>query len=121
MDIWPGNKYFGYRYDYATEYVKVMKELWAKGVSDFKGDHFTMRDCKMSPQPSGDISIVAAGQSGRGMEFAAGFADYNFVMGQGTHILFPNSFARRRLRGLWAKEYRNQYPDQNQRLEPNPH
>jgi len=40
MSIWPGNAYFGYRYDYATEYVKVMKELWADGKSDFKGKHF---------------------------------------------------------------------------------
>lgn len=85
MGIWPGNSYFGYRYDYATEYVKVMKELWANGVSNFKGKHFKMEDCKMSPKPSQDIQIVAAGQSGRGMEFASEFADYNFVMGIGIN------------------------------------
>jgi pyrimidine oxygenase len=85
MGIWPGNAYFGYRYDYATEYVKVMKELWSEGVSDFKGKHFTMSDCKMQPKPSGDIQIVAAGQSGRGMEFASEFADFNFVMGVGVN------------------------------------
>jgi alkanesulfonate monooxygenase SsuD/methylene tetrahydromethanopterin reductase-like flavin-dependent oxidoreductase (luciferase family) len=43
MSIWPGNAYFGYRYDYATEYVTVMKELWANGVSNFKGKHFTSK------------------------------------------------------------------------------
>ena len=85
MSIWPGNAYFGYRYDYATEYVKVMKELWAKGVSNFKGKHFTMNDCKLSPAPSKEISIVAAGQSGRGMEFASELADFNFVMGSGIN------------------------------------
>jgi pyrimidine oxygenase len=85
MGIWPGNAYFGYRYDYASEYVKVMKELWASGVSNFKGKHFTMDDCKMSPRPSKDIQIVAAGQSGRGMEFAAEYADFNFVMGIGVN------------------------------------
>lgn len=37
MNVWPGNEYFGYRYDYAEEYVQVMKELWANGSSDFKG------------------------------------------------------------------------------------
>lgn len=83
MGLWPGNAYFGYRYDYATEYVQVMKDLWANGKSDFKGKHFTMEDCKLSPQPSHPIKIVAAGQSGRGMEFAADYADYNFVMGHG--------------------------------------
>jgi pyrimidine oxygenase len=85
MSIWPGNAYFGYRYDYATEYVKVMKELWADGKSDFKGKHFTMNDCKMLPKPSKEIQIVAAGQSGRGMEFASEFADFNFIMGSGIN------------------------------------
>ncbi|KAN0120061.1 putative pyrimidine monooxygenase ruta [Hyaloscypha variabilis] len=85
MNIWPGNAYFGYRYDYATEYVQVMKDLWANGVSNFKGKHFTMTDCKMSPQPSGDIKIVAAGQSGRGLEFASQYADFNFAMGSGIN------------------------------------
>lgn len=85
MGIWPGNSYFGYRYDYATEYVKVMKELWSKGVSNFKGKHFKMEDCRMLPKPSSDIQIVAAGQSGRGMEFASELADYNFVMGMGVN------------------------------------
>jgi pyrimidine oxygenase len=62
-----------------------MKDLWANGVSNFKGKHFTMTDCKMSPKPSHDIKIVAAGQSGRGMEFASNYADFNFVMGQGIN------------------------------------
>ncbi|KAF2811259.1 putative pyrimidine monooxygenase ruta [Mytilinidion resinicola] len=85
MNIWPGNAYFGYRYDYATEYVQVMKELWTTGVSNFKGKHFTMTDCKMSPPPAHPINIVAAGQSGRGLEFASENADFNFVMGQGIN------------------------------------
>ncbi|RDW85521.1 putative pyrimidine monooxygenase RutA-3 [Coleophoma crateriformis] len=91
MGIWPGNAYFGYRYDYATEYVKVMKDLWSKGVSDFDGKHFHMKDCKMSPKPSKDIQIVAAGQSGRGMEFASELADFNFTMGVGVNT--PTAFA----------------------------
>ncbi|TVY36584.1 Pyrimidine monooxygenase [Lachnellula subtilissima] len=60
MGIWPGNAYFGYRYDYATE----------------------LQD---APQPSKEIKIVAAGQSGRGMEFASQYADFNFVMGVGIN------------------------------------
>lgn len=38
MSVWPGNEYFGYRYDYAEEYVQVMKDLWTNGKSDFKGN-----------------------------------------------------------------------------------
>jgi pyrimidine oxygenase len=68
-----------------------MKDLWKNGVSDFKGKHFTMKDCKMSPQPSSEIQIVAAGQSPRGMSFAADYADFNFVMGSGINT--PTAFA----------------------------
>ena len=85
MSIWPGNAYFGYRYEYATEYVQVMKDLWANGKSDFKGKHFTMNDCKMSPRPEHEIKIVAAGQSGKGLDFASQYADFNFAMGSGIN------------------------------------
>ena len=85
MGIWPGDAYFGYRYEYSTEYVQVMKDLWDNGASDFKGKHFTMTDCHMKPQPAHRIELVAAGQSPIGMDFAATYCDYNFVMGMGVN------------------------------------
>lgn len=90
MSLWPGNAYFGYRYDYAQEYVEVMKELWTDGVSNFKGKHFTMNDCKLLPKPSQPIKIVAAGQSERGTKFAAQYADYNFCGASGHNT--PTTF-----------------------------
>jgi pyrimidine oxygenase len=102
MSIWPGNAYFGYRYEYATEYVQVMKDLWANGVSNFKGKHFTMNDCKMSPKPSHDIKIVAAGQSGKGLEFASQYADFNFAMGSGINT--PTAVAPANARLVEAAE-----------------
>ena len=91
MGIWPGDDYFGHRYDYASEYVQVMKELWADGASDFKGEFFRMEDCRLSPAPEGKVEIVAAGQSDRGMEFAAAYTDYSFVLGAGVNT--PGAFA----------------------------
>lgn len=85
MGMWPGDAYFGYRYEYGTEYVQVMKDLWDNGTSDFKGKHFTMTDCRLSPPPKGKIEIVAAGQSPTGMKFAAHHADYNFILGSGIN------------------------------------
>ncbi|MEO8685420.1 MAG: LLM class flavin-dependent oxidoreductase, partial [Devosia sp.] len=90
MSLWPGDAYFGHRYDYASEYVQVMKDLWETGVSNLKGEHFTMNDCKMSPPPQGKIEIVAAGQSDRGMKFAAEYTDYSFVLGSGINT--PTTF-----------------------------
>jgi pyrimidine oxygenase len=50
-----------------------------------------MTDCRLEPRPSVPIEIVAAGQSGRGMEFAAHYADYNFILGSGLNT--PTAFA----------------------------
>lgn len=36
MGIWPGDDYFSRRYDYLTEYVQVLRDLWGTGKSDFK-------------------------------------------------------------------------------------
>src|SRR6195256_4724987 len=58
MGLWPGDEYFGYRYDYASEYVTVMRELWEKGRCDLDGKYFQMTDCVLSPRPSGKVDIV---------------------------------------------------------------
>jgi pyrimidine oxygenase len=82
MGLWPGDWYYERRYDYASEYVTLMRELWATGQSDFKGEFFTMRDCRLSPRPkAGAVAIVCAGQSERGMQFCAQYGDYQFIIG----------------------------------------
>ncbi|MEA2741565.1 MAG: pyrimidine oxygenase [Acetobacteraceae bacterium] len=85
MGLWPGDQHFGNRYDYSTEYVTVMKELWEAGHSDFKGKYFQMDDCKLSPRPATPVKLVAAGQSDRGMAFAAQYCDFNFAFGEGVN------------------------------------
>ena len=92
MGVWPGDEHFGNRYARAAEYVTVMKQLWADGVSNFKGEFYQMDDCVLSPRPAnGDIDIVAAGQSKTGMTFAAEFADFNFLFGAGVNT--PTAFS----------------------------
>jgi pyrimidine oxygenase len=85
MGLWPGDEYFGYRYDYATEYVTVLRDLWEKGRCDLDGKYFTMDDCVLSPRPSGHVDIVCAGQSDRGMQMCAEYGDYNFILGPGIN------------------------------------
>jgi pyrimidine oxygenase len=85
MGLWPGDQHFGKRYDYSTEYVRILRDLWETGVSDLKGEYFQMDKCVLSPRPKKPISIVAAGQSDRGMEFAAQYCDYNFCLGEGVN------------------------------------
>ena len=85
MGMWPGEHHFQKRYEYCEEYVTIMKDLWSTGVSNHRGEFFQMDDCRMEPMPTAPIEIIAAGQSNRGMKFAAEYADYNFLSGGGMN------------------------------------
>ncbi|MDX2203338.1 MAG: pyrimidine utilization protein A [Hyphomicrobiaceae bacterium] len=92
MGLWPGEVHFARRYDYSTEYVTILRELLDTGRSNFKGDYFQMSDCHLAPLPSRRIELVCAGQSARGMRFAAECGDYNFFVGSGVNT--PKAHAR---------------------------
>lgn len=85
MGIWPGEAHFAKRYEYCSEYVTVMKDLWTTGRSDFKGEFFTMDDCRLEPRPAAPIEIVGAAQSDRGMRFVAEHGDYCFCSAPGLN------------------------------------
>ena len=85
MGIWPGEDFFNRRYDYCTEYVTVMRELWENGKSDFKGDFFQMDDCRLLPKPTAPIKVITAGQSDAGTRFAAEYCEYNFCGSYGVN------------------------------------
>jgi pyrimidine oxygenase len=85
MGLWPGDEHFARRYDLSTEYVRILRELWETGRSNLQGDYFKMDNCVLSPRPTGPIKVVSAGQSDRGMEFAARYCDFNFCLGEGVN------------------------------------
>ena len=85
MGLWPGEAHYERRYKYAAEYVQVLRELWASGVSDFDGEYFHLDDCQMLPTPTGRIGVVCAGQSDTGIDFCAHHGDVNFVVAQGIN------------------------------------
>lgn len=84
MGLWPGDEHFANRYDYATEYVAILKDLWEDGHSDFKGDFFELNDARIKPAPTTNIPLVCAGQSERGIRFTAECGDRNFVIAGGN-------------------------------------
>ena len=86
MGLWPGSEHYKRRYDYCAEYVTIMKELWATGRSNFKGDFFQMDDCRCSPLPTAKIPIICAAQSDAGTRYAATHADYNFCSSFGENL-----------------------------------
>ncbi len=91
MGLWPGDEYFTRRYEYLAEYVQILRDLWGKGQSDFKGDFFKMDDCRLSPRPAAEMKLICAGQSDSGLAFTARYADYNFGFGKGVNT--PAAFA----------------------------
>ncbi len=96
MGLWPGAEHYRRRYQFCAEYVTVMRELWSTGRSDFRGDFFTMDDCRLGPLPSRDIPIICAAQSDAGTAYAARHADYNFCnsFGINTPTAMAPSVAR---------------------------
>ncbi|RKR07593.1 pyrimidine oxygenase [Kushneria sinocarnis] len=91
MGLWPGDEYFARRYDYLDEYTTVLRELLDTGQSDFRGEFFTMDDCRLSPRPQQPTRLICAGQSEKGMAFSVKHADYNFCFGKGVNT--PTAFA----------------------------
>jgi len=91
MGLWPGDEHFAHRYDMLSEYAQVLRDLWDTGVSDLKGDFYTMEDCRVSPRPSDGMKIICAGSSDEGLAFSAKYADYSFCLGKGVNT--PTAFA----------------------------
>lgn len=84
MGLWPGDEHFANRYDYATEYVQVLRSLWETGQCHFQGEFFNLSNAEIKPQPTSAIPLVCAGQSARGIRFTAECGDRNFVIAGGN-------------------------------------
>ncbi len=107
MGMWPGDEHFRDRYKMLDEYAHILRELWAEGTSDFKGDYYQMTDCRVWPKPTGDMKIICAGSSDDGLAFSAKWADYAFCLGKGVNT--PTAFAanNERLAAATAKTGRD--------------
>jgi pyrimidine oxygenase len=91
MGVWPGEEHYTRRYDYSTEYVEIMKQLWDEGTCDFHGEFFDIKNARLAFEPPRkSFEIVCAGQSERGMRFCAEQGDYNFILGVGLNT--PTAF-----------------------------
>lgn len=81
MGLWPGDEFYNDRYDYADEWINVVKGLWEKGRLTHKGKYFDLDDCLCQPVPKSSPSIICAGMSEKGLEFTVRQCDINFVAG----------------------------------------
>jgi pyrimidine oxygenase len=81
LGVWPGDDYYGYRYDYLSEFTEVMTRAWRDDRVTFHGEHFHVDDCEVLPKPAHHVDIVSAGASSRGRRYVAEYADYHFGAG----------------------------------------
>ena len=71
------------RYDVADDWINLCRELWTKeGEFDYEGPHFRSPGAYSEPKPlqTPHPLLMSAGNSPRGLEFAASNTDLNFVV-----------------------------------------
>jgi pyrimidine oxygenase len=79
MGLWSDDDYYLNRYEYADEYLTILKRLWTEERVTFKGKYFDIDDCKSWPKPAEPLQVVCAGQSEGALAFVAKQADYSFI------------------------------------------
>jgi hypothetical protein len=50
MGLWPGDQFFGTRYQYLSEYVQVLRDLWGTGPVGLQGR--ALPDGRLPPEPA---------------------------------------------------------------------
>lgn len=87
--------YGNYRYEYADEWISVMKALWSQEKTDWDGRFFKLKGCVSDPKPLSKPfpAIVSAGISDEGLAFGAKHSDYQFVGGGGAEVAKVKTFA----------------------------
>jgi pyrimidine oxygenase len=81
MGLWPGDVHYQRRYQYAREYVDILKLLWTQRDVNYEGEFFHLCNCRILPHPEHPLPLVCAAQSDVGMQFTAQHTDYAFVIG----------------------------------------
>ncbi len=80
MGLWKGDEYFERRYEFAADYLTIVKDLWRDGRTTHHSEFFDLEDCAVLPTPGREIPVVCAGQSPKGQDFTARMGDRNFVI-----------------------------------------
>lgn len=72
------------RYTYASEWVRLLKRLWAESRVTHRGEFFELEDCVCEPKPIQRPRpfLVCAASSEEGLRFTALEADCGFITGK---------------------------------------
>jgi alkanesulfonate monooxygenase SsuD/methylene tetrahydromethanopterin reductase-like flavin-dependent oxidoreductase (luciferase family) len=82
------------RYDVADDWINLTKRLWTEPSEfDYQGPYFTCENAYSDPKPVQQPYplIMSAGNSPKGLEFAARHADLNFVVAPNLEVAGENA------------------------------
>lgn len=79
MGLWSDDDYYLNRYEYADEYLTILKRLWSEDEVTFNGKYFQLDACRSAPKPARKLPIVCAGQSDGALDFVSRQSDFSFV------------------------------------------
>ncbi|MCW2683803.1 MAG: hypothetical protein JWP33_1716 [Blastococcus sp.] len=85
--------YAEHRYDYATEWLEVVKRLWTEKSVTHTGANFALEDCRSDPKPvqRPHPAIISAGSSEAGVRFATQHCTHAFVAAPGEQLKAINA------------------------------
>jgi len=98
MGVLPDN-YDQRRYEYASEWMHVLKRLWSEDHVTHDGEFFQLVDCVSEPKPvqRPRPQIICAASSEEGLRFTAREADYSFINGDGLEGVKQQSLNSKRI------------------------
>jgi len=78
------NNWTDYRYDYAQEWIDIVKKLWTEDVVNYEGKFFNIKEAISYPKPVQKPypELICAGISDQGMSFTVREADKSFIAGK---------------------------------------
>lgn len=82
MGLWRGDEYYNRRYEYAADYLTLVKKFWNQDYVNHDSEFFKVEECTVWPRPERRIPIVCAGQSPAGIAFTAQHGDHSFIMAE---------------------------------------
>lgn len=80
MGLWRDLDHAG-RYEFAEEWLHVLKRLWTEDRVNHKGEYFELTDCMSNPKPSKMPPIICAGGSDTGFRFTIKNCSASFLLG----------------------------------------
>src|SRR5205814_170468 len=100
------------RYEFATEWLTVLKQLWTDASVTHHGQYFHLEDCVSNPKPVRNPRpfLVCAAGSDEGLRFTAREADVSFISSRSIEQIKERSLRAKNIAGEEGRIIRTAVP-----------